>query len=118
MEIRVRAECRQIQTSAEFSARDLVVKRVQRAELFYSGHRIPKAGGAQGLHLRTWEAVDEERRRGGGLQGEEEVMALAGPRCALLQFFRGEGGVDGIRQASAVGLCQAYQLGSGHFVGG
>ena len=68
--------------------------------------------------MRTGDAVDEERGRGGGLQGEEEVMALAGPCRALLQFFRAEGGVDGIREAGAVGLGQAYQLRGGHFVGG
>ena len=41
LEIRVRAECGKIQTSAEFGSRDLVVKGVQGAQLFDSGHRIP-----------------------------------------------------------------------------
>ncbi len=73
-----------------------------------AGHCIPLSGGAQGLHLRTGDIVDEKLGSGGGLEREEEVVTFAGPGRAFFQFFWGEGGGDCSLQGGVVGLRQVY----------
>ncbi len=70
------------------------------------------------MHLWAGDAVDEKFRGSGGAEGEEEVVALAYPGCALLQLLGSEGGGDRILQGRTMGVGQGYQLWSCHFLRG
>ena len=73
-----------------------------------AGHGIPLSGGAQGLHLRTGDIVDEKLGSGGGLEREEELVTFAGPGCAFFQFF-------GVKVA-AIAACRAVLWDCARFI--
>ncbi len=106
----------EVEASAEGCTLDEVVEGVKMGDGLNAGSGVPEVGVGEALHGRLGGVVDDECRRGGGANAEEEIGSVAGPRVPLFEVSGGERGGDGVGQGGTVFAGERDELGGGELL--